>query len=93
MGGEEAREREWLEAEERVRERVGADGSRWTKVYVGGGAHLASWLDQCLELAGEENVETEVIEPGGLACYAEAGEPLTRIWVRDGAVGARREPP
>jgi hypothetical protein len=89
---EESRERARLEAEERVRHRVDPDGSRWIKVYFGGGEHLRGWLEQCRELAGEENVRTEPVDPEGLSCFAESGEGLYRIWVREGSPGSGSEP-
>jgi len=39
--------------EETVRERVDANGNKWTKVYLGGGAHFRNWLSQFIELKGE----------------------------------------
>ncbi len=76
-------ERRWLAAEEEVLERTDPDGTRWRKVYVGGGAHLRNWLSQCQELSGEENVKLEKIEGGALACFRESGEGLFRIWIKE----------
>ena len=53
---EEERDREILDREDQVRERVDENGERWLKVYFGGGAHFKNWLDQSIELRGEENV-------------------------------------
>ena len=85
---EESRERARLEAEERVRVRHEPDGSRWVKVYFGGGDHLRNWLEQAREIAGEDNVRTEEIAPDGLGCFELGGEALLRVWVRrDGGIG------
>lgn len=81
----EQRARDWFEEEEKVRERIDAQGRRWRKVYLGGGEHLRNWLSQCRELAGEENVELERVEASPLACFEPGGEALYRIWVREGA--------
>lgn len=62
-------------------ERVDSAGNIWRCVYTGGGAHLKNWLDQFIELWGEENVLTEEIDPAGLCCYREGGEKLFRVWV------------
>jgi hypothetical protein len=87
MSDEESRDRAILEAEEQVRERVDPDGTRWVKVYFGSGEHLSNWLDQCRELAGEENVRTEAVAPVGLACFSEGDEGFFRVWVRKGSIG------
>ena len=52
------------------------------KVYFGGGSHFRNWLDQCLELWGEENIEVEEVGSAGLKCFEETGEKLYRIWAR-----------
>jgi hypothetical protein len=69
--------------EDEVREKTDAAGFRWRKVYVGGGEHFKNWLDQCIEIHGEENVQVEEIDSCGFACYQEAGEKMQRIWVKD----------
>jgi len=71
--------RRMMEEEEKITLRVDPDGAEWRKVYVGGGEHFRSWLEQCREL-GE--VMVEEIEPFGQACFGEGGEKLYRIWVR-----------
>jgi hypothetical protein len=71
--------RERMEEEERVRERVDAQGLKWKKVYVGGGEHFKNWLAQCREL-GE--VEVEEVNATGYKCFEEAGEKLYRIWMK-----------
>ena len=71
--------RERMEEEERVRERVDAQGVTWKKVYFGGGEHFKNWLAQCREL-GE--VEVEEVNATGYQCFEEAGEKLYRIWVK-----------
>ncbi len=80
---EEGREAQVLAEEERVIEKLDADGKRWLKVYFGGGSHFRNWLDQVIELRGEDNVEVEEVPSPGLKCYEEAGEKLYRIWVRE----------
>jgi len=68
---------------ETIREKVDEDGTRWTKVYFGGGAHLKNWLSQFIELKGEENVKMEEVDSTGFQCYEESGEKMYRVWVRD----------
>jgi len=69
--------------EETLREKVDENGNRWIKVYFGGGAHLRNWLDQFIELRGEENVKVEETDSRGFQCYEESGEKMCRIWVKD----------
>ena len=69
--------------EETLREKVDENGNRWIKVYFGGGAHLRNWLDQFIELKGEENVKVEEADSRGFQCYEESGEKMCRIWVKD----------
>jgi argininosuccinate lyase len=71
--------RERMAEEEKVRERVDAQGVKWKKVYFGGGEHFKNWLAQCREL-GE--VEVEEVNARGYKCFEEAGEKLYRIWLR-----------
>ena len=85
--------RERIVEEERIRERVDEDGTRWTKVYFGGGAHFRNWLSQFMELKGEENVEVEKANSRGFQCYEESGEKMYRIWVRDSNLEQGDEPP
>ncbi len=73
-------EEQALAREESVREKVDATGHRWRKVYFGGGEHFRNWLAQCREL-GE--VEVEEIPATGFACFAEGGEKLYRIWMKE----------
>jgi hypothetical protein len=68
--------------EEKIREKVD-NGTRWTKVYFGGGAHFRNWLSQFIELKGEKNVKVEEADPTGFQCYEESGEKMYRIWVKD----------
>ena len=75
--------------EEIIRERIDEDGTRWTKVYFGGGAHLRNWLSQFVELKGEENVQVEEIDSRGFQCFEESGEKMCRIWIKD--QGSREE--
>jgi argininosuccinate lyase len=71
--------RERMAEEEKVRERVDAQGVKWKKVYFGGGEHFKNWLAQCREL-GE--VEVEDVNSKGYKCFEETGEKLYRIWLR-----------
>ena len=73
--------------EEKVRERVDENGRRWTKVYFGRGAHFRNWLNQFIELKGEENVKVEEADSRGFQCYEESGEKMYRIWVKDTNTG------
>jgi hypothetical protein len=72
-----------MDGEEKIREKMGQDGNRWTKVYFGGGAHLRNWLSQFIELKGEKNVKVEKVDSTGFQCYEESGEKMYRIWVKD----------
>ena len=81
--GNESIIRQRMAEEENVREKVDKDGTRWTKVYFGGGAHFRNWLSQFVELKGEENVKVEEADSRGFQCYEESGEKMYRIWVRD----------
>ena len=69
--------------EEKIQQRVDEDGTRWTKVYFGGGAHFRNWLSQFTELKGEDNVRVEEADSRGFQCYEESGEKMYRIWVKD----------
>jgi hypothetical protein len=69
--------------EEGVRERVDEHGDRWIKVYFGGGDHFKNWLNQFVEVRGEENVKVEEADLAGFRCFEESGEKMYRIWVRD----------
>jgi hypothetical protein len=75
--------RQRMAEEETIRERIDENGSRWTKVYFGGGAHFRNWLDQFTELNGEDNVKVEEVDSRGFQCYEESGEKMCRIWVKD----------
>ena len=68
--------------EETVRDKVDEDGTKWTKVYFGGGAHFRNWLSQFVELKGEKNVKVEEADSRGFQCYGESGENMYRIWVK-----------
>ena len=70
--------RQRIAEEEKVRQRVDEDGTRWTKVYFGGGAHFRNWLSQFVELRGEENVKVEEADSTGFqrVVTAFAGDPL-----------------
>lgn len=72
--------------EELVQERVGEDGTRWRKVYFGGGLHFESWLAQCKEL-GE--VAVEEVDPTGFKCFEENDEKMYRIWMKIPSEGQR----
>ncbi len=80
---EEQRDREILDREDQVRERIDENGDRWLKVYFGGGAHFRNWLDQSQELRGKENVDVEELESVGPKCFDQGGEKMYRIWVRE----------
>ena len=47
-------------------------------------AHFRNWLNQFLELRGEDDVQVEEVNSRGFQCYEESGEKLYRIWVKDG---------
>ena len=75
--------------EDLVKERVDENGNVWRKVYFGGGSHFNNWLDQVIELRGEDNVEVEETNPSGFKCYEESGEKVYRIWVKEPDLSAR----
>jgi hypothetical protein len=85
--------RQRIAKEERVRGKVDDEGKRWTKFYFGGGGHFRNWLNQILELRGEDNVEVEEMDSRGFQCYEEGGEKMYRIWVRGDNLEKRNEPP
>jgi hypothetical protein len=71
--------RDRMAEEERIREKIDAQGNRWRKAYFGGGEHFRNWLAQCREL-GE--VMVEEVDSSGYTCFEESGEKLYRIWVK-----------
>ena len=73
---------ELMKQEELIKERINNSGERWIKKYVGGGAHFLNWLEQFREVYGEENVETEEIDPKGFTCFEKGKEKMFRIWVK-----------
>ena len=84
--------RQRIAEEETFREKVDEDGTRWTKVYLGGGAHFRNWLSQFIELKGEENVKVEEADSRGFQCYEESAEKMYRVWVKDEDMGQGGEP-
>ena len=74
---------ELMKQEELIKERINNNGERWIKKYVGGGAHFLNWLEQFREVYGEENVETEEIDPKGFTCFEKVKEKMFRIWVKE----------
>jgi len=81
--GQENQIQQRMAEEEKIQQRVDEDGTRWTKVYFGGGAHFKNWLSQFVEIKGEENVKVEEADSRGFQCYEESGEKVYRIWVKD----------
>ena len=75
--------RQRMAEEERIQQRVDENGTVWTKVYFGGGAHFRNWSIQFVELKGEENVKVEQVYSTGLRCYEESGEKMYRVWVKN----------
>lgn len=70
---------ERIAKEELVQEKIDEEGTKWKKVYFGGGDHFKNWLAQCKEL-GE--VMVEEVDSKGYKCFEEAGEKLYRIWMK-----------
>ena len=83
---------ERMAEEETIREKVDKHGNTWTKVYFGGGGHFRNWLNQVLELRGEDNIQIEEVNSRGFQCYEESGEKLYRIWIKDSNREKRDEP-
>jgi len=54
-------------------------------------AHFRNWLNQFVELKGEENVKVEEADSSGFQCYEESGEKMYRIWVKYADVGEGNE--
>ena len=77
--------RERIAQEEEVREKTDKEGSKWLKLYFGGGAHFKNWLSQVEEIYGRENIEKEEVDPTGFKCFEEGQEKLYRIWVKENA--------
>jgi hypothetical protein len=77
--------RERIAQEEEVREKTDKEGSKWLKLYFGGGAHFKNWLSQIEEIYGRENIEIEEVDPTGFKCFEEGQEKLYRIWVKEKA--------
>jgi hypothetical protein len=77
--------RERIAQEEEVREKTDKEGSKWLKLYFGGGAHFRNWLSQIEEIYGKENIEIEEIDPTGFKCFEESQEKLYRIWIKETA--------
>ena len=75
--------KERIAQEEGVREKTDKEGSKWLKLYFGGGAHFRNWLSQIEEIYGKENIEIEEIDPTGFRCFEERQEKLYRIWVKE----------
>ena len=75
--------RERMAQEGKILEKRDEKGNTWRKVYFGGGAHFRNWLDQFLELCGEDNVEVEETDSSEFQCYHESSEKMYRIWVKD----------
>ena len=75
--------RERMAQEEQIVERTDEEGNTWRKVYFGAGAHFRNWLDQLLELYGEDNLHVEEADSTGFQCYEESGEKMCRIWVKE----------
>lgn len=67
--------------EELIREQIDKNGTKWRKVYFGGGLHFQNWLEQCKEL-GE--VRVEEVDSTGLSCFEAGREKLYRIWIKEG---------
>jgi hypothetical protein len=75
--------RERMAQEGKILEKRDEKGNTWRKVYFGGGAHFRNWLDQFLELRGEDNVEVEETDSSEFQCYHESSEKMYRIWVKE----------
>ena len=78
--------------EGKIQQRADEDGTRWTKVYFGGGAHFRNWLSQFVELKGEDDIRVEEADSKGFQCYEESGEKMYRIWVKDSNLEQGDEP-
>jgi hypothetical protein len=74
---------EIMAQEELVRERIDKTGEKWTKKYVGGGAHFVNWLEQYREVYGEKYVDIEEVDSRGFSCFEKGHEKMYRIWVNE----------
>ena len=73
---------EGLNAETIREERTDSSGTRWRKVYTGGGAHFRHWLEQFKEIYAEENLSVEEEDPAGFACFEQSGEKMQSVWLK-----------
>jgi hypothetical protein len=76
-------EQKLLAEEEKIRTRIDEHGITWRKIYFGSGPHLQNWLDQTIELFGQENVHTEEVDMPGLSCFKDGQDKLYRIWAKE----------
>ncbi|MDY6910898.1 MAG: hypothetical protein SVM79_00845 [Chloroflexota bacterium] len=73
----------WMALEEAVEEKTDQSGTKWRKIYFGGGTHFQNWLEQSREVYGEDNLEIEEVEYEESNCFNQSGETMCRIWVKD----------
>ncbi len=76
-------EKRILAEEEWERVRIDRQGNTWKKVYFGSGQHLKNWLDQTIELFGQDNVKMEEVTSSGSGCSGGGSEKLYRVWVKE----------
>ena len=74
---------ERIQEERLVTEKIDDKGVKWKKVYFGFGKHFQNWLDQMIEIFGEENIEIEKINTKGFKCIEDEMKEIYRIWVKE----------
>ena len=71
-----------IQQENNVVEKIDAQGNVWKKAYFGSGSHFNHWLEQFIEIYGEENIEVEEYRQSELSCFGDGSDVLKRIWVK-----------
>lgn len=71
-----------MQEENQVVEKTDEHGNVWKKAYFGSGSHFNHWLEQFIEIYGEENIEVEEYSKSELSCFGEGADVLKRIWVK-----------
>ncbi len=71
-----------IQQENKVVKKKDAQGNIWEKAYFGSGSHFNHWLEQFIEIYGEENIDVEEYRQSELSCFGDGSDILKRIWVK-----------
>ena len=71
-----------MQQENAVQEKTDKNGNVWKKAYFGSGSHFKHWLEQFIEIYGEENIKIEEYPHSDLNCFGDGADTLKRIWVK-----------